>query len=163
MGSAGQYLELTITVQDMQRIRAETTTGQTVFGQVDLPPLHQRLVQVFEHWLGMDKIEREEDLEVLGNLLFQILFNGEIFRLYDDLHRQASKGLRLRVQLSFQGEAFDIASYPWEFLHVPETPPDLGDSVRRTRHEGAASRVRRTPVHLQRGIEAMEPQAHRRR
>jgi hypothetical protein len=47
-----------------------------------------------------------------------------------------------------------------ELLHVPETAPDLGDSARCTRNEGTASRVRRTPVHLQRGIESMEPQAH---
>src|SRR5262245_17822942 len=36
-----------------------------------------------------------------------------------------------------------------ELLHVPETPPDLGDSARRTRNKGAASRVRRTAVHLE--------------
>ena len=50
-----------------------------------------------------------------------------------------------------------------EFLHVPETPADLGDFARRTRNEGAAPGVRRTAVHLQRGIQPMEPQAHGRR
>ena len=50
-----------------------------------------------------------------------------------------------------------------KLLHVPETAPDLGDAARRTCNKGAASRVRRTPVHLERGIEAMEPQAHGRR
>src|SRR5262249_15191632 len=50
-----------------------------------------------------------------------------------------------------------------EFLHVPETAPDLRDSACRTRNEGAASRVRRTPVHLERRIQPMEPQAHGRR
>jgi len=79
-------------------------------------------------------------------------------------------GLQERDELALGlGIALDVAlrhgqaGMAGELLHVPETPPDLGDAARRTRNEGAASRVRRTPVHLERGIEAMEPQAHRRR
>jgi hypothetical protein len=44
-----------------------------------------------------------------------------------------------------------------ELLHVPETAPDLGDSARRTRNKGTASRVRRTAVHFQRRREPMKP------
>jgi hypothetical protein len=44
-----------------------------------------------------------------------------------------------------------------EFLHVPETPPDLGDCARRPGNEGAAPGMRRTAVHLQRRREPMKP------
>lgn len=118
--------ELIITIQDMNVIRADASTGQVVFGKVDLSPLHQRLIRVFEHWLGMDQVKRMEDLEALGSLLFQVIFNDDVFRLYDNLRAGASKSRRLRVQLSFQAPAFDIASYPWEFLYVPETETRRG-------------------------------------
>ena len=86
--------ELTITIQDMSVIHADASTGQTVFGKVDLSPLHQRLIRVFEHWLGMDQVKRMEDLEALGSLLFEAIFNGDVFRLYDNLRQQASKTQR---------------------------------------------------------------------
>jgi hypothetical protein len=124
--SADQSRELTITIQDMSVIRADASTGQTAFGKLDLPPLHRRLVQVFEHWLGMDQVTRMEDLEALGSLLFQAIINGEIYQLYDSLRKTASKSQRLRLQLSFQELAFEIAGYPWEFLYCPETETRRG-------------------------------------
>src|SRR5438552_3087454 len=47
-----------------------------------------------------------------------------------------------------------------EFLDVPETAPDLRDFARSAGNEGAAARVRRAAVHLQGGIQPVEPQAH---
>jgi hypothetical protein len=71
--------------------------------------------------------------------------------------RQAAMGLQERDKLAFRLRiALDVAlrhgqaGMPREFLDVPETAPDLGDSARGPRNEGAASRVRRTPIHLQR-------------
>jgi hypothetical protein len=79
----------------------------------------------------------------------------------------AATVLQERDELAFGLRiAFDVAlrhgeaGMAGEFLHIPETPPNLRDAARRAGNEGAASRVRRTPIHLQRGIEAMEPQAH---
>src|SRR5215475_4664596 len=78
--------------------------------------------------------------------------------------RTAATSLQERDELALGlGIALDVAlrhgqaGMAREFLHVPETASDLGDSARRTRNEGAASRVRRTPVHLQRRIEPMKP------
>lgn len=124
--SADQSRELTITIQDMSVIRADAYTGQTVFGKLDLPPLHRRLVQVFQHWLGMDQVTRMEDLEALGSLLFQAIINGDVYQLFDSLRKAASKSQRLRLQLSFQEQAFEIAGYPWEFLYSPETETRRG-------------------------------------
>ena len=44
-----------------------------------------------------------------------------------------------------------------ELLHIPETPAYLRHAARRTRNEGAAPRMRRTAVHLERRIQPMEP------
>jgi hypothetical protein len=70
--------------------------------------------------------------------------------------RQAAMGLNESDELAFRLRiAFDVAlrhgqaGMAGEFLHVPETPPDLGDSARRPRNEGAAPRMRRTAIHLQ--------------
>lgn len=124
---ADQSRELTLTIQDMSTVRADASTGQTTFGKVDLPPLHKRLINVFQHWLGMDLVKRMEDLEAFGSLLFETIINGDVFRLYDSLRQQASKSQRLRLQLSFQGDdAFDISGYPWEFLYSPDTDTRRG-------------------------------------
>ena len=48
--------------------------------------------------------------------------------------------LSLRIPLDV-ALRHDEAGMAGEFLHVPETAPDLGDSARRTRNEGAAARV----------------------
>ena len=47
-----------------------------------------------------------------------------------------------------------------ELLDIPEAPSDLRHFACGARNEGPASGVRRAAVHLQRGIEPMEPQAH---
>ena len=126
MNAALPSLDLNITVQDMRKIWGQASTGQTRPGQINLTPLHARLVELFERWLGMDRIDRQEDLEALGSLLFQILFDGPLFGLYEELRRQAGPGQRLRLQLGFQEAAFEIAGYPWEFLYVPETETRRG-------------------------------------
>ena len=70
--------------------------------------------------------------------------------------RQAAMGLQERNELAFCLRiALDVAlchgqaGMAREFLHVPQTPPDLGDSARSPRNEGAAPRMRRTAIHLQ--------------
>jgi len=65
-------------------------------------------------------------------------------------------GIPLNVALR-HGEA----GMPGELLHVPQAAPDLGHFARRAGNKSPASRVRRATVHLQGGIEPMEPQAHR--
>ena len=87
---------------------------------------------------------------------------GRTIPLHPDL--QAALGLKERDELAFRLRiALDVAlrhgetGMAREFLHVPETPADLRDFAGRTRHEGAAAGMRRTPVHLQRGIEPMKP------
>ena len=55
------------------------------------------------------------------------------------------------------------AGMPGEFLHVAQAPPNLGHFARGAGNEGPAPGVRRTAIHLQGGIEPMEPQTHGRR
>lgn len=118
--------ELLITVQDQSVIRAEAPGQRTVFGELMLPPLHRDMIHLFENWLGMDKITREEEIKMLGSLLFGALFSGDVNNLLNELRRGTTQDNRLRVELSFQGKAFDIAGFPWEFLFVPESETSAG-------------------------------------
>ena len=88
------------------------------------------------------------------------------------LHTASTKALALqeRNELALGlGISLDVAlrhgqtGMAREFLDVPETAPHLRDFARSTRNEGATAGMRRTPVHLQRRREPMEPQAHGRR
>ena len=63
---------------------------------------------------------------MLGSLLFGILFNGDVYNLFDELRRGANVDERLRIELSFQENAFDLAGFPWEYLYVPDSETRAG-------------------------------------
>src|SRR5262244_462486 len=84
-----------------------------------------------------------------------------------DTVRHVATVLQERYELALGlGIALDVAlrhgetRMARELLHVPETAPDLRHSACSTRNKGAAPRMGRTAIHLQRPIEPMEPQAY---
>src|SRR5215510_6389095 len=71
----------------------------------------------------------------------------------EELHELAL-GLSIALDVALRHGQAGMAG---EFLHVPETPPDLRDSARGAGDEGAAPGMRRTPIHFKRRIEPMKP------
>ena len=79
----------------------------------------------------MDKITREEEIKVLGSLLYGTLFTGDVNNLFEELHRGSTPQNRLRLELSFQSNAFDMAGFPWEFLYQPSRKHAAGLTLAR--------------------------------
>jgi hypothetical protein len=80
--------------------------------------LRKKTIGIFQKWLEQEnKISKRDELVVLGMHLYQALFRGNVAALFEKTLNKVPKGKRLRVQLSFQAGAADLASWPWEFLY----------------------------------------------
>ncbi len=119
--------ELTLVVQDDRTVRAILQDGiaRTVLGArlgtMKLDNLHRDLIGLFVGWLNQEKITSRRELEVFGTLLYKMLFSGEIGRFLEQNLAEAQRAKqRLRIQLSFEEKAADLASIPWEYLYEPD-------------------------------------------
>jgi hypothetical protein len=119
----GQF-ELTVTIQDLTVVRAETQDNESERGDIKLDELTRDTIELFQDWLNQNKITKGKELEVLGRHLFGVIFNGRVESLFQDSLRDARKaGQRLRLQLSFEPGAATLASLPWEFLFYRQDVP----------------------------------------
>ncbi len=114
-------IELTLIVQDDSNIRARKDDGAEASDKVVLDPLHRSLIGIFEDWVRQGKVSKRRELEAFGALLYRTLFNGEVGAFFEQTLKNIPEGERLRVQLSFQEEASDLARLPWEYLYCPDT------------------------------------------
>lgn len=122
-----EYAELILIVQNGSTIRARRQDGAEASGEFVLDELHSRMIEIFDDWLNTGKIGKRRELEVLGSLLYTALFNDRIEIFFKQSLEEARKArLRLRVQLSFEGKAADLANLPWEYLYSPDTETSAG-------------------------------------
>ncbi|HEX7439630.1 MAG TPA: CHAT domain-containing protein, partial [Caldimonas sp.] len=108
-------LELTVTVMDMQRVEARTSDRREKSGLVQHDALRANTIRILDNWLRKTSVSRDE-LEVLGEHLFDTLFQGEVRALLAQCLIETEKGTPLRLQLAFKHEAKALARYPWEYL-----------------------------------------------
>jgi hypothetical protein len=116
--------ELIIAVEnDGRSLQARHADGRTARGVLrgfDHDSLTRRTIRLFERWMRADKFCDSKEIAVFGQHLYQLLFDVEIERLFEEALRQAqADGERLRLQLSFEAGAAELANLPWEFLHYP--------------------------------------------
>src|SRR5947209_6219417 len=65
-------------------------------------PLLRATIKIFVDWLNGSKVDRRVELEVLGEHLYNILFNGEVRAYFERQLEDARRaGQRLIVRLSF--------------------------------------------------------------
>ncbi len=110
-------LELTVTVVDLQKVEARTSLGVERSGRVEHDPLRANTIRILDNWLRKSPIVSRDELEVLGEHLFDTLFQGDVRELLSQCLNEADQGTPLRLQLSFKHEAQALASYPWEYLY----------------------------------------------
>jgi CHAT domain len=110
--------KLTVTVENDTRVRAITQAGAESKGEVKLDDLRRKTIAIFVDWLNQGKVSQRRELEVLGRLLYEALFNGEMATFFELCLGEARKAKeRLVVLLSFEEEAADLADLPWEYLY----------------------------------------------
>jgi hypothetical protein len=112
--------ELTIIVQDSKTVRARTGDGGEKSGEIKLDKLRRQTIHILETWLTQGKTTERGEIEVLGMHLYQVLFGGDIGKFFENSLSRVPQGERLRVQLSFQEAARELAAFPWEYLYYPD-------------------------------------------
>jgi hypothetical protein len=113
--------EIAVIVQNNGVTLARGNSGAEASGRIELDRLHRGLIGVFEEWLNSDSISRRSELEVFGALLYRALFGGELGTFFEQMLGDLTPGERLRLQLSFQEGASELARLPWEYLYCPDT------------------------------------------
>lgn len=104
-------------------------------GHVDLDGLRLRTVRVLVGMLRSNRLKRIEELRLLGEHLYAILFgvsvsehgpSGLLMRAIKDGSVEDEGGRRLlRVSLEIGGRAESLlSSLPWEYLYIPNDPND---------------------------------------
>jgi hypothetical protein len=122
-----EFAELTLVVQDNENVRVMRNDGAETGGKLILDDLRRSTIDLFEDWLSQGKISRRRELEVFGTLLYRVLFNGQVEGFFEQSLVDARRAKqRLRVQLSFEENAADLASIPWEYLYYPDTETHAG-------------------------------------
>ncbi len=114
------YVEFQLRVQDDAKVLATRQGGGQASGKFRLTQLHQDLIDVLDLWVREKKITRRAEMKAFGSLLYECLFDGDVDHLYRKSLEEIEKPNRLRLQLIFDREAFELASIPWEFLHRPD-------------------------------------------
>ncbi len=102
------------------RRRADEKMARGAVRGFERGSLTRRTIRLFERWLRANKFSDAQEIAVFGQHLYQLLFDLEIERLFEEsLSMAKANGERLRLQLSFEAGAAELASLPWEFLHYP--------------------------------------------
>ena len=119
--------ELTIEVGE-GRVSINSSQGGKAGADFTPSELDLRIVNIFEDWLRKGKVTEDEELEVLGNILYRIIFIGEVKTFFEnrlkDLEQkrrrnEVRRDARLPIALVFREDASDWARLPWEFLYYP--------------------------------------------
>jgi hypothetical protein len=111
-------------------VKATAKGGAVANGELHLDQLRLATIGVFEELLLDDTIHKRRHMEVLGQTIYEGLFDTEIDQLLNDELRSLKGKSRLRLQLSFEKDADpDIISLPWEFLYSPARQDFLATDV----------------------------------
>ncbi|MCS6872250.1 MAG: CHAT domain-containing protein [Anaerolineae bacterium] len=117
--------ELIITVENdsrsiQARRRADEKTARGTVRGFERNSLSRRTIRLFEAWMRANKFSNSQEVAVFGQHLYHLLFDADIERLFEEsLSIAKANGERLRLQLSFEAGAAELANLPWEFLHYP--------------------------------------------
>jgi hypothetical protein len=102
------------------RRRPDDKTARGTVRGFERGSLSRRTIRLFERWMRANKFSDPQEIVVFGQHLYQLLFDDEIERLFEEsLGAAKASGERLRLQLSFEAGAAELANLPWEFLHYP--------------------------------------------
>lgn len=128
--------EFRIKIEAGQKVRVEWC-GQGDRGSLELDSLRLRTLNVLIGLLRSNRLVKVEELKILGEHLFVTLFGRPEAEGASDgpdaLLRKAMKGHRspevgsrrlLKVVLEIPAGNDQFASWPWEYLYVPENPLD---------------------------------------
>ena len=138
-------------VENLQEVSAEISdpAGQPVGGTLTGPLLYStesaQVIRALHEKAIKGLLSSDEEVEALGEVLFNVLLNERLRFSFFDIHEKARKeGALLRLELDVNERiAPDLAALPWEFMRIPAdagvapfwlaTTPEMTFSRRRAR------------------------------
>jgi hypothetical protein len=129
---AGQRLDpsqalLDVVVLDESKVRA-VAQGVAYQGEkiIKHGQLGERLlwdtINVLEDWVRHNRLTERAQFEVLGKLLYRLLFDHELGQFFETTYKR-KQSKRLLVRLSFPKQATELAGLPWEYLYAADRDP----------------------------------------
>jgi hypothetical protein len=112
-------LTFTIVVQKDLSVRATTPDGDEHLGNLDLDSSRRELIATFDSLVREGKLTRLQEIEQLGKLLYDTLFDDETASLFERSLDALPSGASLKMRLVFEDELSEIARLPWEYLYSP--------------------------------------------
>ncbi len=99
-------------------IRRGDRPDPPVGGIIDQNSLSWRTAVLLSGWVrdNSDRAHNAE-IELLGRHLYELLFGGDIGKLFRAAYRNWTS--QFRVELHFEYRAWEVADLPWEFLYLP--------------------------------------------
>jgi len=114
--SESEY-ELIVNVRNEHDIQARFYDGAEKDGEVNRDPLRLDTIRIFAEWLNESRVKKLKELQLLGTLLYDMIFHGEMGTFFEECHEKAKQAKQsLILRLSFREEAGDLAELPWEYL-----------------------------------------------
>jgi len=113
--------EFRITVRAPGNLRVKFPDGYAYERTFPPDALRERTVEFFNAWLVENRESTRELMVILGSHLYELIFPGDVndnFKTSFDKYKL--KNETLRVVLEFMPGASDWATWPWEFIYVPD-------------------------------------------
>jgi len=109
--------EIIVEVVNSADVKIIQTDGAEAPGKLQFDDLRKKTIEVFQFLLQSARIQRRAELEVLGRHLFDGLFNDRILSCFEQSMSAVKDKRCLRIQLRFDKDAAEMASWPWEYLY----------------------------------------------
>ncbi|WP_158219849.1 CHAT domain-containing protein [Ideonella sp. A 288] len=111
---------MTVTVLDLTRVEVLTDDGAQASGRLRCDKLREATIEVLEAWVRKSSAVTRAELQVLGEHLFEMLFDGEVRQLLLERLDLAEPRHPLHLRLVFDEPARMLARYSWEYLYMRE-------------------------------------------
>lgn len=113
-------MTMTVTVLDLTRVEVLMDDGAKATGLLRYDKLREATIDVLEAWVRKSTAVTRAELQVLGEHLFETLFEGEARQLLIERLDQARSRTPLHLRLVFEEPARKLARYSWEYLYLRE-------------------------------------------
>jgi hypothetical protein len=109
---------LKIEVDKNNHIRADWDNGDSSReGEIQLDPLRKTMLDILEGWFRDGRIRERKEIELLGEILFQAIFQNNVDLFFREKLNSLPKGERMRIELVFQPGTEDLSGRMWEFMY----------------------------------------------
>lgn len=112
--------EFRISVEDESNLLYSYKKGPQR-AKINLDRLTRQTIEVLTRWFADGSIRQRDEVKLIGSYLYRVLFGDKIQEEFlEALKTDGDPANPLRVVLSFGNKARELATWPWEYLYLPD-------------------------------------------